>query len=133
MIFYPAVKKNKPMTKVVENRYALLNSGKRQEKATKAIEHSVAVLTGIIKKRMEELDPEEYLVEDIVRNFYHILHYYSFEIEPIGDEEIDLHIGMTVMEIHAISEKYPDAAIGDTMTDELIAYHLEESLTLSAQ
>jgi hypothetical protein len=36
---------------------------------------------------------------------------------------------MTVMEIQAISEKYPDAAIGDTMTDELIAYHLEESLT----
>jgi len=121
------------MTKIVENRYALLNSGKRQERATGAIEHSVAVLTGIIKKRMEELDPEEYLVEDIVYNFYHILHYYDFEIEPIGDEEIDLHIGMTVMEIHAISEKYPDAAIGDTMTDELIAHHLEESLTLSAQ
>ena len=79
------------------------------------------MLTESIKKRIEESGEEGLNTKDLVQKFYEHLHYgQAFEVEPARDHHINWLMELAAMEIWAISEEYPDAGIGDTMTDELI-------------
>jgi hypothetical protein len=108
------------------NRYALLNEGEEQKAATEAITEALEEMVEFINKRYQ--DPSVKVDRSQIGYcFYGNLHWGSIgEKRLTGDEVIDLHIANAIENIQIIAEDYPDAAIGDTMTDELIAYHVDE-------
>lgn len=112
--------------KEMKNRYALLIEGVEEKEATERIQDVLETMVKGISERFAEpginIDPRQ-----IGYCFYGNLHWGSIgENRLVGDEVVDKLIESAIEDIESISEDYPDAGIGDTMTDECIAYHVDE-------
>jgi hypothetical protein len=110
----------------VENKYSLLNEGEEQEKVTLAIDNALAEMMNDLSDLAEGSSKER--IKDIESYFYGRIHYGE---EPnTGDWQIDELIDMTAETLEEIADEYPRCGLGDTETDECVAYYLKKLMLL---
>jgi hypothetical protein len=110
----------------VENKYSLLNEGEEQEKVTLAIDNALAEMMNDLSDLAKDSDQERICM--IESYFYGRIHYGD---EPnAGCWQIDELIDVTAEALEEIADEYPRCGLGDTETDECVAYCLKELMLL---
>jgi hypothetical protein len=112
----------------MKNPYALLNYDMENGKPTPEFEKATAFLDGVLKDLVNAIKSQHTEVpnENIGYAFYGNLHWGSIgENRKTGDSRIDSLIQDAVQKIHYFAKTEDDGGIGDTATDECIAYELD--------
>jgi len=105
-----------------KNPYAFLIEGPELKEATDKVEAIVVEMVNEIKSQPHTVEKEV-----IGWAFYGNLHWGTLGEERMtGDTRIDDCIKKAIEKIREVNKEYPEAGIGDTMTDECIAYHVDE-------
>ena len=119
-----------------ENPYALLNYDMDKGESTPEFERATQFIDGVLEEMVKSIKSEEFRVntDEIVGCFYSNLHWSSIqEAESCGDARIDAAIAEATRKLIEFSDgPEDDGGIGDTATDESIAYRVEELLNESA-
>ena len=114
----------------MENPYALLNYDMDNDKSTPEFEHATKVITDIITKMTTDIKSEKFEIEPsaIGSAFYGNLHWGTIQSPRLtGDDRIDGIIKIGVDAIKEFSDgPEDDGGVGDTATDESIAYTVDE-------
>jgi hypothetical protein len=110
----------------VENRYSLLNEGEEQAEVTLAIDNALAEMMKDLSDLAEGSSKER--IRAIESHFYGRIHY--GDEANTGDWQIDELISMTAESLEEIADEYPRCGLGDTETDECVAYRLKEIMLL---
>jgi len=115
--------------KEFRNPYALLNYDMENGKSTPEFERATSFIDGVLKEMVDGIRSQPFSIDPskIGYCFYGNLHWGSIgENRLTGDSRIDGLIATAVGKIREFAEgPEDDGGIGDTMTDECIAYEVD--------
>lgn len=116
-----------------KNPYSLLNYDMENMKSTPEFERATEFIDDTIEEMVKEIKSEESSVdlEEIVGCFYINLHWSSIqEAQSCGNARVDAAIACAVEKLREFAKDHPDnGGIGDTATDECIAFRVDELLS----
>jgi hypothetical protein len=115
-----------------ENPYALLNYDMDNNEPTPEFERATQFIDRVLGEMVKSIKSRDFHVSitAIINCFYSNLHWSSIqEPESCGDARIDTIVAEATRKLIEFSEgPEDDGGIGDTATDESIAYQVEELL-----
>ena len=112
----------------MKNTYALLNYDMDNNKPTPEFEKATAFLDGVLKELVDGIKSQHTEVpsENVGHAFYGNLHWGAIgENRKTGDSRIDSLIAEAIQKIRYFAKTEDHGGIGDTETDECIAYELD--------
>lgn len=112
----------------MKNPYALLNYDMENDKPTPEFKKATEFITKTITKMVKGIKSEKFTIEpkQIGYCFYGNLHWGLIgENRKSGDERIDKLIKEAIDDIKKFKDENDHGGIGDTATDECIAYEVD--------
>ncbi len=112
----------------MENKYSLLNYDMENGKSTPEFEKATKFLDETLKEMVEGIKSQHTYVENetVGYAFYGNLHWGSIgEDRKTGDSRVDSLIANAVQKISYFAKTEDHGGIGDTATDEDIAYEVD--------
>jgi hypothetical protein len=114
-----------------KNPYALLNYDMDKDESTPEFERATQFIDGVLEEMVDAIKSKYFRVDpdEIVGCFHSNLHWGSIqEAQSCGDARIDEAIAVAVKKLQEFADDPDNGGIGDTATDECIAYRVEELL-----